>query len=229
MAHRVEDDFAETVVRNVLKVRDEVIADTRVCAVKEDRVDRQDEHQDKQRDHQVLGDAFDASLDAEIADGEAEQTDEDRPEGQFQRVAQHFAEPAGDFIRRLADERSGDVLEAVVHHPAGDRGVVHHEEGTADDREPAVPVPFRSFRFEDVVGAGGTSLRAAADGELGGQDRDAEDDQEQKIDEHEDGAAVLPANVRELPDVADADGTSGRDQDVSESGAELLTGVVIHR
>ena len=173
MAHRVEDDFADAVVLDVLKVRNEVVTDTRVRAVKEDGMDGQNDHEGEQRDHQVLGDALNAFLDAKVADREAEQTDEDGPEGQLERVAEHFTEPAGDFLGRFTDERSGDVLQAVVHHPAGDGGVIHHEQGTADDREPAVPVPFGAFRFEDVVGAGGTSLRTAADGELGGQDRDA--------------------------------------------------------
>ena len=228
MAHRVEDDFTDAVVLDVLEVRDEVVADACVGTFQEDGVDGQDDHEGEQRDHEVLRDALDAFLDAEVADGEAEQADEDGPEGQFQGVAQHFAEPSGDFLGRFADERSGDVLEAVVHHPAGDGGVIHHEQGTADDGKPAVPVPFGSLRFEDVIGAGGTSLRAAADRKLGGQDGDAEDDQEQKVDEHEDGAAVLPADVRELPDVADADRAAGRDQDVTESGAELLTGLIVH-
>ena len=229
MAHRVEDDFADAVVLDVLKVRNEVVTDTRVRAVKEDGMDGQNDHEGEQRDHQVLGDALNAFLDAKVADREAEQTDEDGPEGQLERVAEHFTEPAGDFLGRFTDERSGDVLQAVVHHPAGDGGVIHHEQGTADDGKPAVPVPFGALRFEDVIGAGGTSLRAAADGELGGQDRDAEDDEEQKVDEHEDGAAVLPADVRELPDVADADRAAGRDEDVPQSGAELLTGVVVHK
>ena len=215
MAHRVEDDGPEAFVRHGLEVRDEVVPDAFGRALQRNRVDGEDDHQGEQQHHHVLRDALDALPGAEIADEEPEQADEDRPEDHLERIAQHGAEPAGDLFGRFADEGAVDVLEPVVHHPAGNGGVIHHQQGTASDGHPAEPVPFRALGFQSIVGEGGAPSGRAADGELRRHDRDAEDDEEEEVDEHEDGAAVLPADVRELPDVADADGAARGHQDVS--------------
>ena len=51
-----------------------------------------------------------------------------------------------------------------------------------------------------------------------GQDRDAQDDQEEQVHQNEKTAAVLTGYVRKPPDVAEADRAAGREKDEAEAG-----------
>jgi hypothetical protein len=67
-------------------------------------------------------------------------------------------------------------------------------------------------------------LRAArpAERELHDHDGEAEREQEEEIDQNEDRPAVLPADERKAPDVAQPDRTAGGQEDEAEPGTEIL-------
>ena len=52
----------------------------------------------------------------------------------------------------------------------------------------------------------------AAHGQLHGHNRDAHDDQADEIKQHKVSTAVLAGDIGETPDIADADGAAGTDQ-----------------
>ena len=62
----------------------------------------------------------------------------------------------------------------------------------------------------------------AAHRKLHHEDGDAEHHQKDQVHEHESGAAVLARDVRETPDVAQAAGAAGRNEDEAQSGRETL-------
>lgn len=78
-------------------------------------------------------------------------------------------------------------------------------------------MPLRSLRLEHVERHGCTADARASDGKLCDHDGQAEDGQEDEIDEHERGAAILACDVREAPDIAESDGTARRDQDEAQA------------
>jgi len=77
-------------------------------------------------------------------------------------------------------------------------------------------MPFRSFRLQDIERHRSAAHARAADGKLGDHDGQAENGEEDEIDQHERRAAIHSRDVREAPDVAEADGAAGRDQDEAQ-------------
>ena len=69
----------------------------------------------------------------------------------------------------------------------------------------------------------GASLGGAAHGELHGHDRQAQHYQADKIDQNEDGSAVLTGDIGEFPDVADTNGTACRQQDEAKTAAQMFS------
>ena len=63
----------------------------------------------------------------------------------------------------------------------------------------------------------------AADGQLHRHYGDAHNDEEQQIKEDEIPAAVLTGQIRELPYVSDADGTSGAHKNEPDARIEILS------
>ena len=181
------------------------------------------EHNDqrKQREHHDLADALESVLQAERADQEARDNDQLRPERHLTGVREHRAEFADNgFGIHPGMERAGEEFAEIVDHPAGDGGIVHHEQEAANQAEPAVDVPFLAGFFKVFVRQDGTLFAGAAHGQLHRQHRHAHDEQADQIDEDEKAAAVLAGDIREAPDVADADGAAGADEQEAQSGTE---------
>ena len=73
-------------------------------------------------------------------------------------------------------------------------------------------VPLGAFRLQRFVGFYRAVVPGAAHGQLHGHNRDAHDDQADEIKQHKVSAAVLAGDIGEAPDIADADGAAGTDQ-----------------
>ena len=181
------------------------------------------EHNDqrKQREHHDLADALESVLQAERADQEACDDDQLRPKRHLTGVREHRAEFADNgFGVHAGMKRAGEEFAEVVDHPARNGRVVHHEQEAANQAEPAVDVPFLAGLFEIFVRQDGTLFASAAHGQLHRQHRHAHDEQADQIDEDEKAAAVFAGDIREAPDVADADGAAGADEQEAQPGTE---------
>ena len=123
----------------------------------------------------------------------------------------------------VAHELPGGELRHVGEHPTGHRGVEHHEQIAPGDAHPFVLVPVSARRLQHVEGPGDGALGAAAHGELHDHDGQSQDHQEDEVHDEEGRAAVLAGDVGEAPDVAEADGAAGGDEDEPQTTAESLT------
>ena len=86
-------------------------------------------------------------------------------------------------------------------------------------------MPFQPLILRKrLIGAEDIAAARPAERKLHDHDRKTERDQEKQIDQHEDRAAVLAADERETPDVAETDRTARRKQNETEPGTEILPG-----
>ena len=176
-------------------------------------VHRQHNNEGQQGDHHDLGDALEAFLHAKAANQKAHNDHDDHKDGHFSGGGEHLAVDAADLLGAHAgDKIAPEEFIKVIHHPTGDGGVVHHKQAAAQHAEPAVDVPLLARLFEGLVGLYGAFAAGAAHGQLHGHNRDAHDDQADEIKQHKVSAAVLAGDIGEAPDIADADGAAGTDQ-----------------
>ena len=176
-------------------------------------VHRQHNNEGQQGDHHDLGDALEAFLHAKAANQKAQNDHDDHKDGHFSGGGEHLAVDAADLLGAHAgDKIAPEEFIKVIHHPTGDGGVVHHKQAAAQHAEPAVDVPLLARLFEGLVGLYGAFAAGAAHGQLHGHNRDAHDDQADEVEQDEVPAAVLAGDIGEAPDIADADGAAGTDQ-----------------
>ena len=205
-------------------VGDQIELDAFFRSVQEQGMGSQDNHEQQQGGHHPFGDPFHPVLDTQVTYGKAQQTGDHHPEQQGGRVLQHGAERSSDELGGSPYECALDVEPAVVDHPAGDRGVIHHQHVAAHDADALEPVPAGARRFQNFEASGSAAAAAPADGKFADHHRDAHDQQEHQINQDEGGSAELAAQVREFPHVPDADGAAGTDQDEAQPGAEGFRG-----
>ena len=115
-------------------------------------------------------------------------------------------------------EGAGGELYKVVQHPAGDGGVVHHQHVAAEDGEPAVDMPLAVGLLQGLIAQDCALAAGATNRQLHGQHGKAHNHQENEIQQHKQAAAVLSGHIGEPPDVANADGASGRNHQESQPG-----------
>ena len=88
-------------------------------------------------------------------------------------------------------------------------------------------VPLGLGLFERLVGEDCALAARAADGQLHRQHGNAHDEQAQNVKENKIAAAVFARHIGEAPDIADADGAAGTDQDEPQTGLEGITGALL--
>ena len=69
-------------------------------------------------------------------------------------------------------------------------------------------VPLAAFGFQRTVGCARAAMARTANSQLHGKHRCSHQNQEQQVEQHKYAAAVLAGDIREAPDVADADGAA---------------------
>ena len=109
-----------------------------------------------------------------------------------------------------------------MEHPAGDRGVEHHQNHTADKAGDAVQMPFGARLFQLPVHDDGTLLGCPAHGKLHGHNGQTQNDQEEQIDQNKDCAAVFTGDVGEFPYITHADGAAGAEQNEAETASQMF-------
>ena len=183
------------------------------------------EHNDKheQADHHDLCDFFKTLLHAAGADEQTGRYGDRHKNTHFHGIAEHVGKHTVRRFHCDGRERAGDELEEVGEHPAGDGGIIHHQQQTADDARPAVPVPFAPGGFKSFVAENGALPARAADGQLHRHHGNTHNDEEQQIKEDKIPAAVLSGEIGELPDVSDADGASGAHKNEPDARIEVFS------
>ena len=184
---------------------------------------RQHHNQCQQRRHHHLGDALQTVLQAQTHYAEAQQHRHRHPRGHLGSVRQQRAEHAADFLGTQTVKGAHRKLEKIAEHPAGHRGVVHHQQVAARHAEQAVDVPLAALRFQRPVSDDSAALACPADGQLHDEHRRAHDDQKQQVEQHKHAAAVLSRHEGEAPDVADADGAARAHQQEAQPGPKALS------
>ena len=125
-------------------------------------------------------------------------------------IAERPAEERADLLGRKARKLARTHVPAVGEHPSGNGRIEHHQHVTADDAPVAVQVPERPLGLQLAECPPDALLGCTAHGELHHHDGEPKDDEKNKIDKDESRPAVSSGDEGEAPDVAEADGASGR-------------------
>ena len=172
----------------------------------------EDHNKSEQTKHHDLGNSLDTVLDTDTADENSGGDRDDHKERHFTGVAEHVRKDIRDNVRFNGIELSGQELHEIIQHPAGDCCIVHHQQITSGNAEPAVNMPLAALRFERLISLDHALAACAADGQLHRKDRSSHNDEEQKIEEDEYASSVLPCYKWEFPDISDTDGTARGDE-----------------
>ena len=152
LIHGGGDDIAQAVLFDAVHGGQQVELHAFGGAGQGETVDGQHKDKYQQRQHHALGNAFQTVLQAKAAHHKAGQHHNFRPDGHFPRGGQEVAKDGADRLCGHAlGEGASEELEKVAHHPAGDRGVVHHQQAAAQQAEPAVDMPLLTGLFQCLI------------------------------------------------------------------------------
>ena len=141
-----------------------------------------------------------------------------------QRIAEHAAECRADGGGIEADERAGRHAREVDEHPARDRRVEHHEDDVAEETRDAVQPPHLGLlRRQRRMEAHDRPLGGASGGELHEENRQADQRERDEVKYDEPTAAVLPGDVGEAPDVAEANRAPGGQENEAQAARQSLS------
>ena len=223
LIHGVRDDVENADGADRVHVRAQIEVDALGRAGERQTVHGKHDDEGKEAHHHYFCDLFEALLHAAGAHKQAARHGDRHENAHFHGVAEHVGKHAVRRFHCDGRERAGDELEEVGEHPAGDGGIVHHQQQTADDARPAVPVPFAPGGLKSFVAENGALPARAADGQLHRHHGNAHNDEEQQIKEDEIPAAVLAGQIRELPYVSDADGAPGAHKNEPDARIEVFS------
>ena len=141
------------------------------------------------------------------------------PEAHLAGVCQHIGKdlPTGRRVHSRLKYTGGE-FEKVVQHPAGDIGIVHHQQIAAQEGKPSVNMPLGAGLFQCAIGQDSAFAAGPANGQLHRQHWQPQDHQHDQIQQHKQPAAVLPDDKREPPHIADAHCAARADEQETQSG-----------
>ena len=231
LAHGVQQDLQEAFYSQALEIGRQVdhealqagTSDAGVVRVRErQRKDGDRYDHDEHDGHQYFGALFDALLDA-VKDDPGREQHEDR--GVQRGLARGRDEVREEAVLRGGAALAGQVDDDVARDPAADDGVVGHDQHRDQKSENPQEAPLGAHFG---VGLDGILAGPAADRDVAGQQREAESESQDKIDQNKEAAAVFGCQVREAPEIADADRAAGGRHDEANLAGEavLFVGVV---
>ena len=182
------------------------------------RLDPADEDGRQQGDerHHEPRDLFNAALHAVV--------DDQRRDGHEKEGKDDRGDRRGDKVGKIAVLRGGLCLPGQVDHgilrdPAADDRVVGHDQHRHEEGQDAEEFPLR---VQLGVRADGAFVRPAADGNVGGQQREAERQHQHEVDQQEQPAAVLRREIGEAPEIPDADCAPGSREHEAELPGKMI-------
>ena len=205
-------------LRQALERRKQIELETCSRTRKRHGSNGKEDHDDKQANHHLLGDALDTFLEPERYNPEAEHDGDGHPENHKRGVRKHFAEARCNLVRGSLEEVCvGDHLVEVIEHPARDHRVERHQYVVRRNQRELGPVPLGARLFQVIEGTGDTATAATTQREFCHENREPQEKQEAKIGQHKSRTTVLACNIGETPDVAQPDGATGSDKDKTKS------------
>ena len=208
MVHRLDDHLDDADGLHARKVGDEIEREpgrAAVLRVQAQAVHGEDDNEHKEAEHESLRHALNALLETGHADARRGRRHRKHRRRHGQRIAEHTAERRADGGGIEADERAGRHAREVDEHPARDRRVEHHEDDVAEETRDAVQPPHLGLlRRQRRMEAHDRPLGGASGGELHEENRQADQRERDEVKYDEPTAAVLPGDVGETPDVAEA-------------------------
>ena len=222
LVHGSDHDVAHTGFGEAVPAGQQVELQTLSGTVQHAAVDSQHDHDGQQSQHHPLGDPLQTALQAERADDGCHCHDGDGVESHGTVVLGHGREHAGDAIGIQTDKLTQGGVHKVLDHPAGDGAVAHQQDDVAGKSEVAVDMPLGTLIFQFLIHQDGALLGCAAHCKFHSHNGQTQQDQACQIDQNKDRTAVLAGDIGEFPDVADADGTAGAEQDEAEAASEMF-------
>ena len=173
-------------------------------------------HHDGKHDeyrHHDLGYALDTILDAGENDGKDASGEDDEPEFSRHAVRDESAE---EGIRRKHFRITGEVFEEVTGDPAANDAIVRQDQHRDDSIDPAAC--GKEAALPEMVESSDRALsRPASKCGLRNDHCIAEGDGQQEIGQEEDASAILRGEVRESPDIPEADSAACDSQHIPHS------------
>ncbi len=179
-------------------------------------------HDDQQGAHHPFRDSFQSGLQAPGTDAESRHNHQNGEEHQGTRIRQHIHIVGAYLFLPGIYKLSCDHIRKIPEHPARHDSIEHHEQPVACQETGCIPVPFRARRLQFSQQPGRTGSGSPAGRKFHGHDRQSEHQQKQQVEEQEHPAAVQPGHIGELPDIADADRASRRNQYESQPGSQFF-------
>ena len=223
LAHGVQQDLQKAADGQPFHVRGQVVAQPfhtgahlagSVLVAQGEGVTSDHHHQHQQNGHHVAGHPLNAALHAVVHD-ESRHAHEQQSE--HHRRHRRGNEAGKITVLRSGGRLSGEVDHRIFRDPPADDGIVGHDQNRHQKGQDAEEFPLGAHR---LVGADGTLLGAASDGDIRGEQGETEGQHQHQIHQQKQTAAILCGKVREPPQVADTHRTSGGSKDKSDLSGE---------
>ena len=232
LAHGVQQDLQETLEGQSLEIGRQVYCQSletcaghaRLIRVSKGQGEDGDRHDHDQHDgHQYFGTLLNTLFDA-VKDNPGGQQHEDHCiEGRLGRGSYEIREEA---VGRRQLVLPGQVDHDVTGDPAADNRIVCHDQHRDQKSQDSQKTPFGAHLG---VGLDGVLPRPAAYRNVAGQQRKAEGEGQDQIDQDEETATVLGCQVGEAPEIADAHSAARGRHDKTDLAGETVFFVVMFR
>ena len=208
LAHRVQQDLQEALDGQPLEIGRQINRKTlQACArhtgfirmCERQREDRDGHDHDQHDRHQYLGTLLNSLLHA-VKDDPGRQQHKDC--GVERGLGWRSDEVRKEAVLGRRAALSGQVDHDITGDPAADDRVIGHDQHRHQESQNSQETPLGAHLG---VGPDGILTGPAADRDIAGQQREAESESQDKIDQNEEAAAVLSRQIGETPEIADAD------------------------
>lgn len=230
LAHGIQQDLQEALDGQPLEVGRQIDGQSlescarHACVIRVSERKREDgnRYDHNQHDgHQNLGTLLNALLNAVEDDPGCQKHEDHRVEGRLARRGDEIRE---ETVRSGQLVLPGQVDHNIARDPAADDRVIGHDQHRHQESQNSQKLPLGTHLG---VGSDGILARPSADGYIGGQQREAESKSQDKIDQNEEAAAVFGCQVREAPEIADADRAAGGRHDEADLPGEAVLLVAV--
>ena len=223
LIHRSRNYSAQANLPRPRQIRQQIEAHALSRARQQQAVHRQHHNQPQKAQHHHFGNSLQALLQAKAAHQKAQHYRKKHPTGHLHRAGQQHAKLLAHLFTLQADKLTAGKFVKVAQHPTGNSGVIHHQQITAGNAKPTMPVPFAAGRLQSLIAQHCAFAAGPAHGQLHRQHGHAHNQQKQQIKQHEHTAAVLSRHIGEFPHIANTNGTAGANQQKAQPRLKALS------
>ena len=213
LAKSRKHDLANPCFLELCKVRQQVELEAFACTRERERADHQDEHNDKERRHHRLRDAFHTALESKRHNRKPSKSRHNHPEREQGTIPEHFAKLSPDFCRRhLHEVTHRHHAVKVIEHPPRHRRVKHHQEVVTGNHRDTRIMPLLPRLFKNGKRTAHATLSRAANSKFHHENWETKNQEEKEVNQHKGGTAILSRDKRETPNVAKPNSATCRNQ-----------------